>query len=331
VSLTSTSHSRLRPQIASLTGTLPVSKLPLLVLALTLGAIAGDQLVARVLFTSSPLCATGACLLLVWRRRNTVEEALPRRTIDISLIRIGLFVIAHAAIVSLALGLREGLTAAGGTVSGAGWIIAGLKLSVLAPTLVLQPWRNWRSLGRAYAAEGIAGLVVLLTFFPGRIVATAWPWYGQALSKTVFYLSGLFVSGLSYTTALSPTIHGPDLDVTVLLACSGISGIELFDYLFALVAFLDWNKLRKGRTLAAYFGGVGVMIAGNAVRISSFVIFGNRGFAETVSRYHLSAGSFFFSLLFLAYLVLTYRKILASPKDSRTAENLGAKPAPARA
>ena len=291
----------------------PIPRLPLLILVFTTGAVTADQFVVPALFTSSPLWAIAACLLLVWRRGSGLEGQRGERSAALSVVRIVFFVAAHAAIVSVALGAREEFVAAGGTVSDAGRIIAGLKLSVLAPTLVLLPWSQWGNLARAYAAEGIAGVVVLFTFFPSRIIAAAWPWYGQVLGKTVFYVSGLFVSGLSYTPALNPTVHGPDLDVTVLLACSGITGIELFDYLFALIAFLDWNRLRKGRTLAAYSAGIAVIVIGNALRVSSFVVFGNHGFAETVARYHQSAGSFFFSLLFLAYLSLTYRKILIGP------------------
>lgn len=190
---------------------------------------------------------------------------------------------------------------------------AALKLSVLLPTLLLLPLARWRILARVYAAEGIAAIVVLFTFFPGRILGAIWPWYGQALGRLVFVISSFFVHGLAYTSALTPTLHGKDLDVTILLACSGISGIDLFDFLFAFVALLDWNRLRKGRTLMAYFIGIAVMFMSNALRIVTFVVLGNRGFADTVVRFHLSAGSIFFSVVFLAYLSLTYRKLLTRP------------------
>jgi exosortase/archaeosortase family protein len=197
-----------------------------------------------------------------------------------------------------------------GTFSLAGWITAALKMSVLLPTLLLLPLNRWRILSNSYAAEGIAALVVLFTFFPSRILTSVWLWYGPLLGRLVFFFSGIFVHGLTYTSALTPTIHGPDLDVTILLSCSGISGIDLFDYLFAFVALLDWNRLRKGRTLLAYFGGVVAMLVGNGLRIAAFVIFGNLGFTDAVARFHLSAGWFFFSVVFLVYLSLTYRRLL---------------------
>ncbi len=228
--------------------------------------------------------------------------------------RIALFVAAHAVLVSSALLLTATLEQLAGAVSSTGWITAGLKLSVLLPTLLLLPRERWPIVARTYAAEGIAAFIVLFTFFPGRILAAIWPWYGQVLGGLVFFVSGLFVHGITYTGSLSPTIHGPGLDVTILQACSGISGIELFDYLFAFVALLDWNGLRKGRLLLAYFGGIAVMLAGNGLRIVSFVVLGNHGFAEVVARFHLTAGSIFFSVLFLVYLFLIYSKLLAPSK-----------------
>jgi exosortase/archaeosortase family protein len=66
----------------------------------------------------------------------------------------------------------------------------------------------------------------------------------------------------------------------------------------------------KGRALFAYFMGVMAMLFGNAVRITSFVVFGNHGFAESISRFHISAGWIFFSAVFLAHLSMTYSWML---------------------
>jgi exosortase/archaeosortase family protein len=77
-----------------------------------------------------------------------------------------------------------------------------------------------------------------------------------------------------------------------------------------VVAVLDWNRLRRGRALFAYFAGLFAMLFGNAIRITSFVVFGNHGFAESISRFHVSAGWFFFSVVFLVYLSMTYSWML---------------------
>jgi len=328
VSLTFTSESNLRSQIFPRQGNLAVPQFFLLVLLLTLGAVAADQFAAPALYSSSPLWAVVACMALVWRRGevgynrrelastsdSSFEQKIEAGSFGFSLGRMAVFATAHVALISAARILQPSLGPVAGTFSIAGWIIAAMKLFVLLPTLLLLPFARWRILARAYAAEVIAALVVLLTFFPSRILTTIWPWYGQILGKLVFACSALFVHGLTYTGALTPTVHGPDLDVTILLACSGISGIELFDYLFAFVTLLDWNRLRKGRTLVAYFAGMAVMFLGNALRIAAFVILGNRGFADAVARFHLSAGWIFFSGVFLAYLSLTYRKLLVTSR-----------------
>lgn len=328
MSLPLTSDTNFRSRIFVQEGNLTVPQFFFLALLLTLGATATDQFAAPSLFTSSPLWAAALCLALVWRRGQTEFERHKQTSNSSSAIswtaeagplgfsraRVSLFVGAHVLLVSAARLLHGSLEPMAGALPFAGWITAGLKLSVFLPTLLLLPLKPWRILARAYAAEGIAALVVLFTFFPGRILTSIWPWYGQVLGRLVFFLSGFFAPGLTYTSALTPTIHGPDLDVTVLLACSGISGIELFDYLFAFVALLDWNRLRKGRTLLAYVAGITVMFAGNVLRIASLVILGNRGFADVVARFHLSAGWIFFSIVFLAYLSLAYRSLLIDSK-----------------
>jgi len=318
VSLIHTSDSSLSRAIIWKEGYLTVSQLFILALLITLAAIAADQCIAPGLYSSSPLWATATCVTLVWRRGNPIFErdALAAES-GFSFLRIALFAGAHALLVYGVRFLPGTFEAAIGTQSFAGWITSFLKLSVLLPTLFLLPLKQWKILVRLDAAEGIAAAVVLFTFFPGRILTGIWPWYGQILGKLVFYFSAFFVPGLIYSPAFAPTIHGPSLDVTILYACSGISGIELFDYLFVFVVLLDWNRLRKGRTLIAYFGGVVAMFIGNALRISSFVIFGNREFAGSVANYHLSAGWIFFSLVFLTYLSLTYRKLLLGSKQIR--------------
>lgn len=314
MSLTLTSEPNLPRQISLREGNLAVPQFSLLLLLLTVGAVAGDQFASPALYSSSPLWAIAVCMALVWRRGEVgLELTAACGGLGFSFSRIALFAAAHVVLVSATLFLHAALDPVAGTISIAGWITAALKLSVLLPTLLLLPLARWRILARAYAAEGIAALLVLFTFFPGRILAAVWPWYGQVLGRLVFFCSGLFVHGLTYTSALTPTLHGPDLDVTILLACSGISGIELFDYLFTLMAILDWNRLRKGRTLVAYFAGIAVMFLGNALRIATLVVFGNRGFADAVSRFHLSAGWIFFSVVFLAYLSFIYRKLLVDP------------------
>jgi exosortase/archaeosortase family protein len=288
---------------------------------LTLGAIAVDYLIAPNFYSSSPLWATLACLLLVWRRGPFEwERETGAASFGFFSLRVGSFIAIHALLISMArfYGVVDS------SVSFSGWSIAAMKLSVLFPTVLLLPLSRWKILACVYKAEAAAALVVLFTFFPRRILATVWPWYGQMLGRVVFFLARPFVHGLTYVSAFTPTVQGPELDVTIILACSGISGVELFDYLFALVVFLDWNRLRKGRALIAYFAGVAAVLLSNAVRIASFVVFGNRGFADVVVRFHLSAGSIFFSVVFVVYLSLIHRQLYSgSPKN--TPENFSTK------
>jgi len=289
------------------------SQTALLVPLLTLGAVAADHLLAPVLFSSSPLWAVAGFFLLAWRRGKSVSQSDSIATVKLSGVPIALFAAAHIALLTSAKALDPMLKPLAGTLTTAGWLVAALKLAVLTPTALFLPSTLWRAFIRFYRAELVAALVVLFTFFPVRAMAEVWPWYGQVLGRSVFHFARLFVPSLTYVKDFTPTLVGPELDVTILQACSGINGVELFDYLFAFVVFLDWNRLHKTRTLLAYCGGVAAILLSNALRITSFVAFGNRGFAHVVTRFHISAGWVFFSAVFLVYLCFTYPRLLVRP------------------
>jgi exosortase/archaeosortase family protein len=283
----------------------------LLALAVTLVAIAADQFAAPILHSTSPLWATTACLLLVWRRgKLSAFAGDPRLELSISIGRLAAFLAAHSLLILSAWALSGRFQAASGAMTLGGTLVAACKLCVLAPTLILFSLAMWKKIATIYFPEAIAGLVVLLTFFPSRALETIWPWYGQVLGRFVHTLARIFVPGLVYFADLNPTLSGPELDVTIIPACSGINGLELFDYLFGVVAILDWNRLRKGPALFAYCAGLLAMLLGNAIRITSFVVLGNHGFAESVSRFHISAGWIFFAAVFLVYLSMTYSWML---------------------
>jgi exosortase/archaeosortase family protein len=296
----------------------------LLALVLSLAAIAADQFSAPILYTTSPLWAAIAFILLVWRRKE--KPLSPGETPDsfqLSKGRAAAFLTAHFVLMVAAHWLTPALQPLAGKTTLGGFLLAGVKLCVLLPTLFLLPLSQWKKVLKLYASEGVAALVVLITFFPRRALDSIWPWYGQVLGHTVFSLSRLMVPGLGYVKDLTPTLMGPDLDVTIVQGCSGINGFELFDFLFSLVVILDWNILRKNRTLIAYFAGLLAMFLGNALRITAFVVLGNHGLAESITRFHVSAGWIFFSGIFLVYLCLIYgwmlqkrNSVVESPREA---------------
>ena len=168
-----------------------------------------------------------------------------------------------------------------------------------------------------YKTELLAGIVVLFTFFPNRLILTCWPWYGRVLGHFVFFLTRAFVpiAFLSPLQQVFPMLSGPQLEVTILSTCSGhqrrgpLRGLS-----FALVVFLDWNSLKKRAALLAYFGGIAAILFANALRISFFVIAGNHGFSDWIARFHLAAGWVFFTGASLAYLLVSYRYFLFSKR-----------------
>lgn len=292
-------------------GSFEAPRFLLLALALTLAAIAADQFAAPILHSTSPLWATAAWLLLVLRRGKlpSVDDGLLIK-LPLSPGRLAAFFFAHLGLILVSRAMLSTLQPVAGTTSIGGTLLAAWKLCVLAPTILLLPLSRWKVLLSAFRAEFVAALVVLFTFFPSRALESLWPWYGQVLGRLVFLLAKPLVPGLGFIKDLTPTVTGPDLDVTIITACSGINGLELFDYLFGFVALLDWNRLRKGRVLLAYFSGLLAMLLGNMLRLSIIVVLGNRGYADVVSRLHISAGWIFFCAAFLVYLSLTYSWML---------------------
>ena len=300
--------------------TFPVLRSVLLVLVLTLIAIVADQFAAPILLTTSPLWATLAFLLLVWRRgglplsrgNDTVEASF-------SMWRLSAFVAMHVALVLLSRSFASAAEPFAGTPTFHGTLVGLCKLAVLIPTVVLFSFSYWKQLLRAYSSEATAALLVLSINVPGRVLESLWPWYGRVLGWFVFVLARSFVPGMTYEIGPEPTLVGPLQDTIIVPLCTGISAFELLGYIFGLVILLDWNRLRKGRALLVYFGCLFFMLVSNAFRIASLVVLGNRGFTDFVSRIHASAGLIFFCSVFLVYLSLTYKWMTESKKrDSQT-------------
>lgn len=283
-------------------------QLPLFVfypLGLTIIAVAATQFFAPAFYTTSPLWGLLAVMLLTVCRGTMASSE-----VQFSVARLFLFVLLHAALVFWGRHFSVFPSLSDGHPFHSGWLNAGFKLVTLFPALVLLPVSSWLKFIKLYKHEFIAGLIVTLTYFPLRILDSVWPWYGQLLGHAVFHVSAVLVSGLNYVPDLTPMITGRHLDVIILKTCSGINGVELFDYLFGFLVICDWNRLRKGRTMLAYFAGIVAMLLSNILRIASFVVFGNRGFASLVMQFHLSAGWIFFAGVFLLYLIFLYRWLL---------------------
>lgn len=296
----------------------------LLALVLTLFAILADHSAAPILLTTSPLWATFAFLLLVWRRGELPlsgsNDALERA---FSKWRLGTFVAMHVTLVLLSRLLAGVAGPFAGTPSLTGTLIGLCRLAVLIPTVVLFSFPLWKQLLRAYRSEATAALIVLTMNVPGRMLEAIWPWYGRMFGWFVYLSARSFVPGLAYEIAPEPTIVGPFQDTTIVFACSGISAFELLSYIFGLIIVLDWNYLRKGRALLIYFGGLFFMLLSNPVRTATVVVLANRGFADFVAPFHQSAGAIFFCSIFLVYVSLTYRWMTESQRRYVAREPLG--------
>lgn len=184
--------------------------------------------------------------------------------------------------------------------------LAVLKYLILLPTIVLLPAQAWYRFEQLYRAEWMAALIALLTFRPSRICALLWPRYSSLLAHSIYGLAAPFVSGLQYVGAEFPTLKGPALDTTITFACGGLLIVELFQWFFGIIVIVDWNRLQRGRTLAAYFIGICLLLQANVFRIALLVIVGNRVSADLVVSQHLPASWLVIAVALVIYVLLVY-------------------------
>lgn len=289
-------------------------------LLLCLGVISVDYLVSPALYNGSPLWATAALLLLVFRRGQAPGSDAAGLTIaKLSAGRFAIFLALHAIIIAIGRYSSAAFTTAAASDAGAAALLAAAKLLILLPGIVLFSPLDWPSLLRRYRAEFVAALVVLLTFFPYRLFHTLWPAYSQVIASLAYYGAKPFVAELGFSSLPIPTILGPQLDLQIIFWCSGFSALAMFDTLVALVAVLDWNELNHKRLLTAYFAGAFAILVANVVRISLLVIAGNLIAPKyAMGRFHVNAGWVFFAAVYLAFLWISYRWMLrTAPQGAR--------------
>ncbi len=280
------------------------------VLLLTFAALTADYLFAPSLYNGSTLWSVGVLFVLIVRGK---EDTGLRGAIDVLRLertRLAFFVLLHLVFVVVGRALGSLLHTASLTYTISADATALTKWLVLTPTLVLLPLSSWRQLARSFPSELAASGIVFFTFFPHRLMETLWPWYSQLLGRIACVVAGAFVPNLVCHTGSIPTLAGPKLHVSIILACSGIDSIRLFQLLFAVIVVLDWQRLNRCRVLIAYLLGIATTVMANVLRISLLVILGNRGFEEWIMRQHVNAGWAVFSVAFLAFLSLTYNWML---------------------
>jgi exosortase/archaeosortase family protein len=281
-------------------------------LLLCLVAIGVDYLISPALYNGSTLWATAALLLLVVRRGQAPGPDAAELTVArLSAGRLAIFLALHVIIIAIGRYSSATLTTAAASDAGEAAFFASTKLLILLPGIVLFSRSDWPSLLRRYRDEFFAALVVLLTFFPYRLLHTIWPAYSQVVAALAYYSAKPFVAGLGFLNHPIPTISGPQLALQIIFWCSGYSALALFDTLLALIAFLDWNELNHKRLLVAYVAGSFAMLVANIVRISLLVMLGNLIAPKyATGRFHVNAGWVFFAGVYLVILSISYRWML---------------------
>jgi exosortase/archaeosortase family protein len=273
-----------------------------------------DFALTPALRNTTPLVATALLACLLARRLSVLPPNRTGRPISIG--RVAVFLALHVSLIAVARSL--GTAGSGYDASMRGGLLAAGKMLVLLPSAILLPRETWKRLTREFRPELVAVGVAFLTYYPFRIFLTTWPVYSKLLAHLVKSLAAVFVSGLGYRAGANPTITGHALDVTIIFYCSGIDGVRLFQILFGFLLVLDWDRLRRWRTLAGYAAGLATFLLANAIRITSMVVIGNRISADLVVRYHLQAGWIYTTCVFLLYLLVAYRWLIRIEGNRQT-------------
>lgn len=270
---------------------------------LTLAALALDYPSAPILFTGSTLWAAAVwCILLLRPVFTPADRKDSNRIEPPSTQRILIFAAMHVALVLFAqFFLSPGAQSHLAPALSAAKTTA--KVLVLIPTLVLLPLSSWRRLFVRFRAETIAAAVVLVTFFPWRIFEFHWDAQASLHATIVFHLAKWFIPGLSLLGGAYPALSGPRLDVVLLLACSPMQGIHIFQFLFGIAALIEWKRWAKHRLAITYTAGLAFMLAANFLRIFLMVVVGNLVSAAAVARYHGPATKVFFVFAFALFFL----------------------------
>ncbi len=287
-------------------------------LCLIVFVLAFGYAIARPFYSNAPLLAVSALAILVYAGKEPGEgegEVLPPFTAS----RLVVFGGMHGVLILAAGAFSRELNSVAQNYSLGATAATSLKLLPLVPSLLLFPISTWRRLGRRYFQELIAALLVLLTFYPFRFMKLIWPAYSNLLVDVVYQCTVPFVTGLYFVPNLDPIVVGPKFALEIVLECSGITGIYLFDTLFGLVVLLEWNRLNKIRALVCYFLGLAVMVAANLFRLILLVLVGNLVSPKLLEGgFHRHAGWVLFALVFLVFLRFAFGWML-SPNPSPSA------------
>lgn len=283
-------------------------------LLLSLITIAGDYAIAPSLYNGSTLWATAALLLLILRRgQATYPDTETPKLVGLSIARIAIFLVLHAAIILAGRLYSASLISASTNDALPSAAQSAAKLLILLPTAILFTRHEWPKILRRYNHEFQAATIVLLTFFPYRLFHTIWPQYSQLIATAAYQAAKPFTPGLALIPYPIPTIAGPQLNLQIVFWCSGFSALAVFDTLIALIALLDWNELNHKRLLIAYTAGAAAILAANILRISLLVIVGNEIAPKyATGKFHINTGWLLFGAVYALFLTLTYRWMLTS-------------------
>jgi exosortase/archaeosortase family protein len=183
-----------------------------------------------------------------------------------------------------------------------GWLIASVLLA-FAGTMGLD---NIRRLVQTYKRQFLLAWLTAVGFL--LLLVLLYSSWGQL--STVVMHSVRWLLELSGVTALVIPPHSLLMDkfgITIAQSCSGIESIALFTALYALIGFLDWDKLNHRKFLWAFPAALALLFICNIFRVYFLIMSGyyiDQHIAFTL--FHTYAGMVFFIIYAVIFWKLSY-------------------------
>ncbi|WP_353476528.1 exosortase E/protease, VPEID-CTERM system (plasmid) [Salipiger sp. H15] len=203
------------------------------------------------------------------------------------------------------------------------WLISAIACTVtlFRAAFGRATWSTLVALGRPLASALVAGSVAsglaILAFQFWTILTI------PTLSISAFFLRAFF--DVVIVDRANSGLALPDFGVIVDASCSGIEGLALVSLFILLYLYKYRENFRLPRALILWSIGVAISFLGNAIRISTLVVVGEKIDPElAIGAFHSMAGWVFFCVITVTLLTVAERiPWLLSPtaRNQRTGQS----------
>jgi exosortase/archaeosortase family protein len=157
----------------------------------------------------------------------------------------------------------------------------------------------------------IIGLFLKSIIMKWQFTRIAWNFLSFVVAKIVYLMLSIFFNGAYYRIddSLSPVVGIADVSAKIYWSCSGMEGISMFVVVFALLLFIEKDRVRSWKDISflAPIGIIGMFFL-NILRVFFIFVAGHftsQEFATGI--FHSNAGWILFTIYCLFFIDVMYR------------------------